>query len=200
MNSNTGGPRIGGANLQCLILAGRCDSVSVGRLANQLCAVSPDRRVTITADQGVFQHHDLSLLPTQQLQSWLEENKWTSVEIETNQQLDDILATVTFTVYCHLNVAVLSTLEDMMWAFSESPDLIKVTRLEAFLRLCRVLARELDASHALVGSEPCSPSEFASHCTQLIPPPPWRPEDTLSPEGGERLYKWYRDEYLTRWQ
>lgn len=193
-------PRIGGANLECFMLARDGLPVSLSRLIPQLVGMAEISSPSLRVEKNAFEYMVVPDLSYSNLMSLLGTSGWRSVELEARTVFHDVTVELTLTAYQESGIVVASTLEDMIWGYAESVTQMNFARLTAFADLCRRVAHDLDVSCVLIGSEPCLPSEFAILCGQSDRSPASGPENAFSKDAVLKLYEWYRDQYALRWQ
>jgi hypothetical protein len=194
------GPRIGGAFLQCLMLARKGLPAGLSTLIPRLVGLAEISFPELYVEKEMFQYTDVPDLSHPNLLTILVTTDWRSIQLRARSVFHDVSAELTVTAYRESGVVVASTLEDMIWGYAESVTQMNFARLTAFTDFCRRVAGELNVTCVLLGSEPCLPSEFAVLCNQEDRSSASSPEENFSNDAIIKLYEWYRNEYAMRWQ
>lgn len=192
---------VGGASLECLLAYDRLEVRDFCRLLSD-----PSVLTLLPAADDAFLisiHDEFRVAPptvtdASLFSAWLWEQELDEATARFSQPLFDQSTVTCIQFVKSLSVLQISTIEDVIWGFSNEPRQADIRRLAAFFDFCHAVCKLLPPRFAEIGSEPCHADEIAVS-NQQGEFEEFSESKFFSPTHVQQLFDWYVTEYGTRW-
>jgi hypothetical protein len=197
------GPPIGGASLECLLsYEAQLDLDDAGNFARTISArhFSLVAQDPFYADDGKpFSYPIPKLQTVDEFLSWVSGKPHATLIVNFHGNLFDTPARLSLLLDLRNNVVVVSTAEDMLWAFGKDVHRADKRRLIAFLDICKAIAGAKVPAFAHVGTESAHRDEIKADRASAEGFQAFEAKEFFSQVRVDELFDWYVSTYAHRW-